>query len=63
MAKRTLIQQSRSESPQQKATYHAVVGAGRARVKRDFFDLGPGDPEEIRRLLQARMTERLQRGQ
>lgn len=66
MAKRrqgpTLIQSSRAVSPQQKAVYHTVAGAGRSRVKRDFFDLGPGDSEAITRLLQARITERMTRG-
>ena len=59
---RTLVQRSRAISPEQKAIYHAVAGAGKSRVKRDFFDLGPGDPEAIQRLLQGRMTERIQRG-
>jgi hypothetical protein len=59
---RTLIQQSRAVSPQQKAIYHAVVGAGKSRVKRDFFALGPGDAEAITRLLQGRITTRMQRG-
>jgi hypothetical protein len=66
MAKRrrgpTLTQRSRSVSPQQKAIYHAVTGAGKARTIRDFFDLGPDDPEAIRRLLQSRVTERMTRG-
>lgn len=67
MAKRrrrgpTLIQRSRAISPQQKAIYHAVAGAGKARTIRDFFDLGPDDPEAIRRLMQSRVTERLTRG-
>lgn len=55
----TLIQQSRAVSPQQKAVYHAEVGAGRARVVRDFFNVGPGDKEAISRMLQARITTRL----
>lgn len=63
MAKRqTLIQRSRAVSPQQKAIYHAEVGAGKARIKRDFFNLGPGDAEAITRLLQSRITTRMQRG-
>jgi hypothetical protein len=64
MAKRqTLIQQSRAVSPQQKATYHAVTGAGKARTIRDFFNLGPGDADAVTRMLQSRITTRLQRGQ
>lgn len=58
----TLIQRSRAVSPQQKAIYHTVTGAGRSRVIRDFFSLGPGDDEAIRRLLQGRITERMTRG-
>lgn len=58
----TLIQQSRAVSPQEKAIYHVVTGAGRARVVRDFFNLGPGDEDAIVRLLQGRMTTRLASG-
>jgi hypothetical protein len=56
----TMIQRSRGVSPQQKAIYHAEVGAGKRRVIRDFFDLGPGDAEAITRLLQGRISTRLQ---
>lgn len=66
MAKRrkgpTLIQRSRAISPQDKAVFHVVAGAGKARVRRDFFDLGPGDEDAITRLLQGRVTERMKRG-
>jgi len=65
MAKRkgpTLTQRSRAISPQQKAIYHAVTGAGKSRVVRDFFNIGPGDAEALTRLLQGRITTRLQRG-
>jgi hypothetical protein len=55
-----MIQASRAVSPQEKATYHAVTGAGKARVVRDFFGLGPGDADAVTRLLQTRMTARLQ---
>lgn len=55
----TLIQRSRGVSPQQKAVYHAEVGAGKSRVIRDFFNLGPGDAEAITRMLQSRITTRL----
>ena len=57
-----MVQRSRAESPEQKAVYHAVVGAGRSRVTRDFFDLGPGDVDAIRTLVQRRVTERMTRG-
>jgi hypothetical protein len=39
-----------------------VTGAGKSRVVRDFFNVGPGDAEAITRLLQSRITTRLQRG-
>jgi hypothetical protein len=65
MAKRkgpTMIQRSRAVSPQDKAVFHAVTGAGKARTKRDFFNLGPGDEAEIERMLQRRVSDRMQRG-
>ncbi len=65
MAKRkgpTMIQRSRAVSPQDKAVFHAVTGAGKARTVRNFFDLGPGDEAEIQRMLQRRVSERMQRG-
>ena len=61
--RQTLIQRSRAISPQQKAVYPAEVGAGKSRVKRDFFNLGPGDAEAVTRMLQSRITTRLRRGQ
>jgi hypothetical protein len=60
--KATLIQRSRSVSPQVKAMYHNVIGAGRSRVKREFFDLGSEDAEAITALLETRMDENLSRG-
>lgn len=66
MAKRrkgpTLIQRSRAVSPEQKAIYHAVAGAGKRRVIRDFFDMHPQDEGDIVRLLGSRLDERLRRG-
>jgi hypothetical protein len=56
---RTMIQRSRGVSPQEKAVHHAVTGAGKARVVRNFFDLGPGDTDAILRLVQARVSERM----
>jgi hypothetical protein len=60
MAKRaktgpTFIQRSRGVSPQQKAIYHNVVGAGRSRVKREFFDLSDEDSETIVEFLERRL--------
>ena len=42
-----LVQQSRRVSPAEKAAYHAVVGAGRSRVIRDFFALNTQDETDI----------------
>lgn len=52
MAKRrrggpTFIQRSREKSPEEKALYHQVAGAGKSRVKREFFDLSDSDVSEI----------------
>jgi hypothetical protein len=58
----TLIQNSRNVSPQQKAVFHNVVGAGRSKVRREFFNLGPSDAEAIVNLLETRLDANLQRG-
>ena len=59
MAKRrsgqTLIQKSRSLSPQQKAIYHNVSGAGRSKVKRAFFDVSEDDIEAVSTFLETRL--------
>lgn len=43
----TMIQQSRRKSPSEKAAYHQEAGAGRSKVKRRFFELGPSDEAAI----------------
>jgi hypothetical protein len=58
----TLIQRSRGMSPQQKAVFHNVVGAGRSKVRREFFNLGPQDTEAIVSLLETRLDQNIQRG-
>lgn len=60
--RRTLIQRSRAVSPQEKAAYHTVTGAGRSRVKREFFDVGREDTQAIVNVLQTRLERNLQRG-
>lgn len=60
--RRTLIQRSRAISPQQKAIYHNVVGAGSSRVKREFFDVSVSDLAEIAAVLETRIGDNLQRG-
>jgi hypothetical protein len=59
---RTLIQRSRDVSPQQKAIFHNVAGAGRSRVKREFFDLARSDEQAIVQMLETRLDRNLQRG-
>lgn len=43
----TFIQRSRRKSPAEKAAYHELTGAGRARVKRPFFGLSDADVRAI----------------
>jgi hypothetical protein len=46
MAK-TLIQQSRAKTPAEKAAFHAISGAGKSKVIRDFFALSERDEQFI----------------
>jgi len=43
----TLIQQSRRKSPAEKAAFHQITGAGKSRVKREFFGLTTADEDAI----------------
>jgi hypothetical protein len=65
MAKRrkgpTLIQRSRGTSAQEKALYHVELGAGRARVKRDFLGLTPEDELSIGATVATGMDKLLKR--
>ena len=47
----TFIQRSRSISAADKAFWHKVSGAGRKRVKREFFDVPDGDIDWARKTL------------
>jgi hypothetical protein len=58
---RTLIQQSRGTSAQQKALYHQVLGAGKARVKREFLGLTVTDQADIISALDKGIRKRLAR--
>lgn len=53
----TFIQRSREESSEQKAIFHHVTGAGRSRVKREFFGVDAEGQEEIGAALKARMDQ------
>lgn len=56
---KTFIQRSREASPEFKALIHEELGAGRARVRRPFFQLTAADEEAIWRELDRRVTFRL----
>lgn len=43
----TFIQRSRSLGAADKAFFHNTVGAGKSRVKREFFDLAESDMDQI----------------
>jgi gentisate 1,2-dioxygenase len=60
--RRTLIQSSRAKSPQEKAIFHTVAGAGQSKVKRNFFDVSASDLVEIASFLETRLGDNLQRG-
>lgn len=55
----TLIQQSRAIPPGQKALWHHVSGAGKSRVKREFFDLNAEDLDVLAAEMGRRVTQRL----
>ena len=46
MAK-TFIQRARDVAPSEKAAFHQITGAGKSRVKREFFGLSARDEELI----------------
>lgn len=58
-ARGTFIQRSREESSEQKALWHNVQGAGKSRVKREFFALNGDDVDAIERLLVQAISERV----
>ena len=43
----TMIQRSRGMSAEEKALYHHVAGAGKSRVKRQFFDVSESDIDDV----------------
>jgi len=55
----TFIQRSRAVSPEQKALYHQVLGAGKARVKREFFDISQADLLALAARLQSLMGDKI----
>ena len=57
---RTLIQRSRDLRPAEKALFHNVSGAGKSKVKREFFDLDDSDVKAMTDELERRVTRHLQ---
>ena len=53
---RTLIQRSRSVGAADKAFWHNISGAGRARILRPFFDLNPADEQFVVNRIDAHLT-------
>jgi hypothetical protein len=58
---KTRIQRSRDKRPSEKAYFHNVSGAGKSRVKREFFGLSPSEEaeieEEVGRLLDVHLRK------
>lgn len=59
----TLIQRSRAVGAEDKAFWHQVTGAGKARTKRPFFGLSDADGALIRERLQRWLTSAVQAAQ
>lgn len=59
MATRT--QRSRSKRPSEKATYHQITGAGRSRIKRQFFGIAESDAALITKEVGAAIDGNLSR--
>jgi len=57
----TFIQQSRAVSPEQKALYHHALGAGKGRVKREFFGVSDAELTAISGRVEAFVGQRLAR--
>ena len=55
-----MIQRSRNIPAEQKAIWHQVAGAGKSRVKREFFDLNARDLEALTELAERRVGQRLE---
>jgi hypothetical protein len=59
----TMIQQSRRIPASQKAEWHAVTGAGRSHVIRDFFGLSGQEEQQIENEIGRSLDVNLQRSQ
>ena len=56
----TMVQRSREVPAAEKAIYHQVAGAGKSRVKREFFGLNDDDLSQLTALLDRRLSQRSQ---
>jgi hypothetical protein len=54
----TFIQRSRTVSSEEKAIFHQVTGAGRSRVKREFFELNQADEQLLGEKLEQAVASR-----
>jgi phage gpG-like protein len=55
-----MVQRSRKVPAAEKAVYHQIAGAGKSRIKREFFGLTPQDMDDISVLLERRLSQRSQ---
>jgi len=60
MAK-TLIQRSRRVSSQKKAEFHELTGAGKRKVKREFFGLNRSDEDALTKRITDGVDQALSR--
>jgi len=56
----SMVQRSRKVPAAEKAVYHQIAGAGKSRIKREFFGLTPQDMDDISVLLERRLSQRSQ---
>lgn len=57
----TLVQRSRRVSPQSKAFFHEVTGAGRSKVRRPFLGLTDTELRQLDQLVEAGVARLVQR--
>jgi hypothetical protein len=60
-ARSTRIRRSRNKRPSEKAYFHQVSGAGRSRVKRQFFGLSDREQDTIGEFIGRRLDANLGR--
>lgn len=60
-ARSTRIRRSRNKRPSEKAFFHNVSGAGKSRVKREFFGLSEREERQIGEFVTKRLDANLGR--